>query len=88
MPYKYQKNKKYILNYQKNSDHYKEYKRKYDIEYRKKNSLYANFRSTKSRLYKMYCSEIAKTKLTIYLLKQKTKGHNIEIFLDKLDYNA
>ena len=76
--------KKYILEYQKTSDNYKKYKKEYDIDYRAKNSHYASFRATKSRMYKTYGKDTGKLKLLAYLLKKQSKGIDITPFLDKL----
>ena len=82
----YEKLKHSILKYQKTSKKYKVYKKEYDSDYYKSNKLYASFRATKSRLYKLYDKETAQTLLIAYLLKQKTKGYDINCFIDKVVY--
>ena len=77
----YNKNKESILRYQKNSENYKKYKSEYDKKYRINNRHYANFRSTKSRLFKKYGKEIGSIRLASYVLNKKSQGVDLSLYL-------
>lgn len=70
----YQKNKASILKYMRTSEKYKAYKRKYDEDYRLKNSCYAVFRSLKSTYFKKYGLDLGFDKLLNWAYKKDKKN--------------
>lgn len=87
-------NKKYIENnrdkwstYQKEyqqKESYKNYRKNYEAEYRKNNKIYNNFRSAKSRLFKIHGEELGSLYLAAYVMKMKiTKNIDMSLFLSK-----